>query len=132
MRRLLLALPLLALLLSAGFALTAGNTIGDTDRDDDNRAQSTSNVTPSACSGLGVNARQSGNDLTLSGGSNNDFLMGGTSGQTINGFSGNDCLYGGGGNDTIDGGTGTNVINGGPGDDTCLNAAAENKTNCEF
>jgi hypothetical protein len=132
MRRLLLALPLIALLVSAGFALTAGNTILDTDKDSDWRAQSTSNVTPSACKDLGVNARTSGNDLTLNGGVGNDFLMGGSAGQSVNGFGGNDCLYGGGGNDTIDGGTGTNVINGGPGDDTCLNAAPANKTNCEF
>lgn len=123
MRRLLLALPLLALVVSTGFALTAGNTISDTDKDDDNRAQSTSDVTPSACSALGVNDRQSSNNLTVTGGVNNDFLMGGSASQTINGLGGNDCLYGGGGDDTIDGGTGTDVIDGGPGTDTCLNAA---------
>jgi Ca2+-binding RTX toxin-like protein len=132
MRRLLLALPLLALLVSAGFALTAGTTINDTDKDDDSRTQSTSDVTPSACKDAGVNARASGNDLTLNGGTGNDFLMGDTADQSINGFGGDDCLYGGAGNDTIDGGTGTNYIDGGPGTDTCLNAAPANKAGCEL
>lgn len=131
MRRLLWAVPVVIAVLSAGMALTAGNTISqDMDSDNDSRTQGVGDVTPSPCANLAVNARQSSNSLSVNGGSGNDFLMGGSASQEIAGLGGNDCIYAGGGNDTIDGGTGTNVINGGPGTDTCLNAVT--KLNCEL
>ena len=130
MRRLLFALPLFALIVSAGFALTASNTVPDNDVDNTASPQGTPQATPTECNGYAITARIASTNVSITGTGSNEFIMGGNLGQSINGAGGNDCIFGGGGNDTIDGGLGSNRIDGGPGTDTCLNAAT--KVSCEL
>lgn len=118
MGRLLLAVPLALLVLGAGFALTAANTVPDHDRADRATSQDADDLKPDACNGITLTTVLEAPNLN--GGAANELILGGGNGETITGGGGDDCIMGGGGNDTIDGGLGTNVIIGGPGTDTCL------------
>jgi Ca2+-binding RTX toxin-like protein len=55
---------------------------------------------------------------SVSAGSGNDKIYGGTGLDTIGGGSGNDQIWGGGGDDLLAGSDGKDVLHGGPGDDS--------------
>lgn len=58
--------------------------------------------------------------LTVSGGSNDDVLVGSQGDDTLNGDAGDDTIRGGPGDDTLNGGTNADFIDGGTGTDTAV------------
>ncbi|WP_421182435.1 type I secretion C-terminal target domain-containing protein [Aeromonas enteropelogenes] len=61
----------------------------------------------------------SGNDI-LTGGDQDDFILGLAGDDILSGSGGNDRLEGGDGNDTLDGGSGNDILLGGKGDDILI------------
>lgn len=61
---------------------------------------------------------------TIIGGNGNDFLAGGSQGDSIIGGAGQDLIAGGSGNDTLLGGGGMDIVFGGDGDDVVLGQGA--------
>ena len=55
--------------------------------------------------------------VTITGGTGNDLILGGTQDDMLNGGTGNDIIVGGSGNDRMDGGTGRDLLVGGLGID---------------
>jgi Ca2+-binding RTX toxin-like protein len=103
--------------LAAGTALTAANTVPQTNADESASAVGPNDLKPSECAGITVNALVIGSGL-IAGSGGNDLIIGGAGLDTITGLGGTDCVVAGGGNDVIDGGLGTDVCIGGPGTDT--------------
>lgn len=64
-----------------------------------------------------VNASASTGAVTLLGGTEDNFLIGGAGRDSLLGAAGDDILLGGRGNDTLVGGTGLNILEGGAGND---------------
>ncbi|MFC5354350.1 calcium-binding protein, partial [Azospirillum himalayense] len=58
--------------------------------------------------------------VSITGGSNTDYLYGLALADTLVGNNGSDFLWGGAGNDSLDGGFGDDTLDGGDGDDTLL------------
>jgi Ca2+-binding RTX toxin-like protein len=56
-------------------------------------------------------------NITVNGGSGNDYIHGGVGNDTLNGGDGHDTILGGNGNDTISGGAGNDFVRGGNGND---------------
>jgi Ca2+-binding RTX toxin-like protein len=57
-------------------------------------------------------------EITMAGGSGNDYVLGYETNDALSGMGGNDNIYGYAGDDTIDGGAGDDYIHGGDGSDT--------------
>jgi Ca2+-binding RTX toxin-like protein len=66
-------------------------------------------------------------DVTFTGNTLNNKIVGGTGNDTLNGGDGNDVVHGGAGKDTLAGGNGNDVLNGGEADDA-LTGGAGNDT----
>lgn len=72
-----------------------------------------------------VDASASSGAVTLLGGGEDNFFLGGSGRDSILGAAGDDILQGGSGNDTLIGGSGLNVLEGGTGDDLYVIASAD-------
>jgi Ca2+-binding RTX toxin-like protein len=103
--------------LAAGTALTAANTVPQTKADESASAVGPNDLKPSACAGITVSTLVIGSG-PIAGSGANELIIGGAGPDTITGLGGTDCIVAGGGADVIDGGLGTDVCIGGPGTDT--------------
>jgi len=116
--RLVFALLVVLIIVSAGLAFAANNIVPTTRLTDQSQAIDANSLKPAACSGINLNAVVicTGGNCN---GSNADELIIGTNGyDNISGKNGDDCIIGGGGDDDIDGDNGTDVCIGGPDNDT--------------
>ena len=118
---LLAALGLFAFM-SAGTALSAGNTIPGTLASKSTPVAITANtLKPSACSGITLTTIVQG----VTGSSANELVLATSAADIISAGSGNDCILAGGGNDSVNCGLGTDVALGGPGTDTFTNCETQ-------
>jgi len=72
-----------------------------------------------------MNVDGAGGDDTITGGEDQDTLIGGAGNDSLSGGFQTDLIYGGSGNDTIDGGARSDTIYGGSGDDLIIDTATD-------
>src|SRR2546427_13161078 len=98
MLRLLVSLALvtvLGVMLAAGTALTATNTVPSSRMAYSARAINANALKPSQCSGLNLTRVVVGTAATIDGTSANELILGTSDANTINGMGADDCMLGG-------------------------------------
>ncbi len=108
-------LAFLLLLTSLG-AVTAANTVPESQAGRSTTAQGANDIKPPECAGITLTATVSGSG-TFSGTAARELITGSAGVDTISGNGGADCILGGDGDDTVSGNGGTDVVMGDAGDD---------------
>jgi Ca2+-binding RTX toxin-like protein len=121
-RRLVRLVPLAALPLAVGVALTATNTVVPSFAGRSTRPATANDLKPAACAALNLGTVVTGAG-SFSAGGGASLVLGSPGNDRIRGGGGDDCILGGGGDDDIRGGGGSDVCIGGPGNDTFRNCA---------
>jgi Ca2+-binding RTX toxin-like protein len=123
-RKTRLAWSLALLVVAAGLAVTATNTVASSRADDVAESMDVNDVKPSQCSAITLNRILTGAGVIIDANGNASLILGSAGIDTISGRNRDDCIVGGAGDDAINGGGGTDVCIGGPGTDTFVNCTA--------
>ena len=115
-RRALLLLALGVLVLTAGGAFTAANTVASSRIGAGGSAVAANDLKPVECAALDLELIRDGGGG--GGGGANSLVLGTPGNDNLVGASGDDCLFGGNGNDVLRGTAGFDVCVGGPGNDS--------------
>ncbi|MBI5838636.1 MAG: hypothetical protein HZB19_00910 [Chloroflexi bacterium] len=114
------------ILISAMTAISAANTVPDSNADHLSLSVSANDLKPAACSSIFLSNIVSGSG-TITGTSGNDLIEGSSSADTIDGLGGDDCILGGDGDDNITGNDGADVCLGNAGTDTFTTCETESQ-----
>ena len=111
-----LLIALAVVVLAAGTAFTAANTVASSRIGAGGSGITANDLKPPACAALNLTRIRVG----TGGGGGSALVLGSPGIDNLSGGGGNDCILGGGGTDIIRGNGGTDVCIGGPGLDVFL------------